>query len=77
MVPAVARGQTDRPDPDQARRRGLDSDGLGHRVSIGDTTSPMSVRRPERKDTHIEYGIGGILILILVILAIIYFAKRV
>jgi hypothetical protein len=55
----------------------LESDGAGHRVSIGDTISPTSVRRLQRKDTHMEYGIGGILILILVILAIIYFAKRV
>jgi hypothetical protein len=28
-------------------------------------------------DPHMGYGIGGVLILILVILAIIYFAKRV
>jgi hypothetical protein len=56
---------------------GLDSDGGGHRVCIGDTISPTSVRRLDRKDIHMEYGIGGILILILVILAIIYFAKRV
>ena len=56
---------------------GLESDGAGHRVSIGDTISPTSVRRLQRKDTHMEYGIGGILILILVILAIVYFAKRV
>jgi hypothetical protein len=33
---------------------------------------------PEQQgSTEMEYGIGGILILILVILAIIYFAKRV
>ncbi len=31
----------------------------------------------ERKQYDMNYGIGGILILILVILAIIYFAKRV
>jgi len=37
----------------------------------------MSVRRLDRKDTHMGYGVGGILVLILVILAIIYFAKRV
>jgi hypothetical protein len=30
-----------------------------------------------KKGTDMEYGIGGILILILVILAIVYFAKRV
>jgi hypothetical protein len=30
-----------------------------------------------RRRTHMGYGIGGVLILILVILAIIYFAKRV
>lgn len=34
-------------------------------------------RRHQRKDSHMGYGIGGILVLILVILAIIYFAKRV
>jgi hypothetical protein len=59
------------------RREGLESDGLGHRVCIGDTISPTSVHRLERKDTHMNYGIGGILILILVILAIVFFAQRV
>lgn len=34
-------------------------------------------RRTRREGNHMGYGIGGILILILVILAIIYFAKRV
>jgi hypothetical protein len=33
--------------------------------------------RTDRKGLDMGYGIGGILILILVILAIIYFAKRV
>jgi hypothetical protein len=60
-----------------ACREGLESDGLGHRVCIGDTISPTSVHRLERKDTHMNYGIGGILILILVILAIVFFAQRV
>jgi hypothetical protein len=31
----------------------------------------------DKGDPHMGYGIGGVLILILVILAIIYFAKRV
>ncbi len=31
----------------------------------------------QQGDPHMGYGIGGVLILILVILAIIYFAKRV
>lgn len=48
---------------------------------IGSPSATLSRRRRlagsiERKRT-MEYGIGGILILILVILAIIYFAKRV
>jgi hypothetical protein len=56
----------------------LGRDEVGHRVTIGDNVSPKPARRLERKDTDtMEYGIGGILILILVILAIIYFAKRV
>ena len=38
---------------------------------------PYTKRRRRRKGPHMGYGIGGILILILVILAIIYFAKRV
>lgn len=33
--------------------------------------------RTDRKVTLMGYGIGGILVLILVILAIVYFAKRV
>ena len=43
-------------------------------------TSPRPGRaghEHEKGGTHMGYGIGGILILILVILAIIYFAKRV
>lgn len=36
-----------------------------------------SGRGLRRETQHMGYGIGGILILILVILAIIYFAKRV
>jgi hypothetical protein len=47
--------------------------GLHRRHNLADVGSPAL----ERKDTHMEYGIGGILILILVILAIVYFAKRV
>lgn len=39
--------------------------------------SPTSVRRLDRKGNIMGYGVGGILVLILVILAIIYFAKRV
>jgi hypothetical protein len=45
----------------------------GIRCDVDGTCPPT-----RRKDSHImEYGIGGILVLILVILAIIYFAKRV
>lgn len=59
-------------------RQGLESGEVGHRVIIGDTVSSTSVRPARTKGTNtMEYGIGGILILILVILAIIYFAKRV
>jgi len=36
-----------------------------------------SSHRPQRKEVNMGYGIGGVLVLILVILAIIYFAKRV
>jgi Mg2+ and Co2+ transporter CorA len=32
---------------------------------------------PERKEPHMGYGIVGILVIILIVLAIIYFAKRV
>jgi hypothetical protein len=39
--------------------------------------SPEGPAEPTRKQNNMEYGIGGILILILVILAIVYFAKRV
>jgi hypothetical protein len=35
------------------------------------------VRAPRNRSTIMGYGIGGILVLILVILAIIYLAKRV
>ena len=87
-MPALGRLQTESADltgrsvrPSSPRRvaapQGLDSEKDGHQLCIGDTTSPTSARRLERKDTHMEYGIGGILILILVILAIVYFAKRV
>jgi hypothetical protein len=38
---------------------------------------PDTAFEPIRKGTNMNYGIGGILVLILVILAIIYFAKRV
>ena len=44
---------------------------------VDGTCPPTSVRRHQRKDSHMGYGIGGVLVLILVILAIIYFAKRV
>lgn len=65
-------------DAKRERIEGLESYEVGHRVIIGDIVSPTPVRRLQRKDTHtMEYGIGGILILILVILAIVYFAKRV
>jgi hypothetical protein len=36
-----------------------------------------SSERPEQEYSNMGYGIGGILVLILVILAIIYLAKRV
>lgn len=39
--------------------------------------SPTSARRLYERTQIMGYGIGGILILILVILAIVYFAKRV
>lgn len=38
---------------------------------------PADNAADDRKDNIMGYGIGGILVLILVILAIIYFAKRV
>ena len=38
---------------------------------------PGTMPRATREEHDMGYGIGGILILILVILAIIYFAKRV
>lgn len=58
--------------------RGLESHKVGHSITIGDIVSPQLACRLERKDTdNMVYGIGGILILILVILAIVYFAKRV
>ena len=41
----------------------------------GSGSAPTAASRP--KETRMGYGIGGVLILILVILAIIYFAKRV
>lgn len=40
-------------------------------------TAPADVAGAQSKGTRMGYGIGGILITILVILAIIYFAKRV
>ena len=44
----------------------------GRREALADIGSPTP-----RKEPHMGYGIGGTLVLILVILAIIYFAKRV
>lgn len=49
---------------------GIGSPPATHLAAVG---SPA----PPKGHSHMEYGIGGILILILVILAIIYFAKRV
>lgn len=43
----------------------------------GYEVGPAPTAAPRPKETRMGYGIGGVLILILVILAIIYFAKRV
>ena len=56
---------------------GLESDVLGQFHSVVDTSSLTSARRPNDRKYIMGYGIGGILVLILVILAIIYLAKRV
>ena len=56
---------------------GLESDVLGQVPGVVDTSSPTSARRPNDRKHIMGYGIGGILVLILVILAIIYLAKRV
>ena len=56
---------------------GLESDVLGQAPGVVDTSSPPSARRPNDRKHIMGYGIGGILVLILVILAIIYLAKRV
>jgi hypothetical protein len=60
------------------RRKQCGVDGLTDRRP-GSGLSPESPapRNIERKQHDMNYGIGGILVLILVILAIIYFAKRV
>lgn len=45
---------------------------------MGTAVHPAATAAHDGKGTHtMGYGIGGILVLILVILAIIYFAKRV
>jgi hypothetical protein len=47
-------------------------------VTPGYACAPVPTAAPRNKETrNMGYGIGGVLILILVILAIIYFAKRV
>ena len=50
--------------------------GVSDSVGRGNPDSRWPTGHPEQED-HMGYGVGGILILILVILAIIYFAKRV
>jgi hypothetical protein len=45
-------------------------------LAISTTHAAATLAAPT-KGTHMGYGIGGILVLILVILAIVYFAKRV
>jgi hypothetical protein len=80
-LPGPLRDQTGPVDPHGWRRR------IAQRVwspIVPGNESPSATRsrrrrfhRLERKDTHMNYGIGGILILILVILAIVFFAKRV
>jgi hypothetical protein len=50
----------------------LPSDAAGYETG----SAPTAASRTQG-DPHMGYGIGGVLILILVILAIIYFAKRV
>ena len=56
---------------------GLESDVLGQSLGVVDTSSPTSARRPNDRKYNMGYGIGGILVLVLVILAIVYLAKRV
>jgi hypothetical protein len=47
-------------------------------LGAGNRLPPGSDRCPRRKEmNNMGYGIGGVLVLILVILAIIYFARRV
>lgn len=46
-------------------------------VLAATTTPAAATSAAPTKGIHMGYGIGGILVLILVILAIIYFAKRV
>lgn len=53
---------------------GLDEFETGTAIS---TRPGHSATVDEKGNTTMNYGIGGILVLILVILAIIYFAKRV
>jgi hypothetical protein len=70
------------PEPNPACTHALHGDVTGRvcapvrRVSPTDTSAAHAAELTERS-SNMGYGIGGILILILVILAIIYFAKRV
>jgi len=62
-----------RPSAGPANVSGFDSTWKGYCPVRG----PNTEFGPPREGINMGYGIGGILVLILVILAIIYFAKRV
>ncbi|HUS43318.1 MAG TPA: hypothetical protein VMY16_11695 [Ilumatobacteraceae bacterium] len=81
MTERYPRGSTHKPGTAVAGRPtpgrhpgGLARLGSGTAVS---TLPGQSATGHEKGSQHMGYGIGGVLILILVILAIIYFAKRV
>jgi len=62
---------------DSRRRPGLASHDFGHRILAGNSIAGRRFADSIERAHTMGYGVGGILVLILVILAIIYFARRV